>query len=307
MWAEVVKHLRHPELIARACAATPDDTHLAETHRQLTELRTQHRRLVDAYQADAITLADLKARQGPLTERIAELDQATTRDRQQRITKDDLNKRIDDFAHQVNGNLEAMTFDQRQQLIRTVLDRVILTQERVELCFKIPIPHNRKEGRSRQSRVSDQLRSHRHTLRGDRVRSARLFIRSVNRVIDLEPETMITGHDEPIEGAARIRADLTRIRDATEYIHDETVKGMNAGKDLWTLMSEIKLPAHLEPARQGRGLVVLVCARSGRNTQAGSDSSRRRSCTRCHREQFGANSPISPAAPTSWPSGLLPA
>ncbi len=101
---------------------------------------------------------------------------------------------------------------------------------------------------------------HLYTLRGDRVRSARLFIRSVNRVIDLEPETMITGHDEPIEGAARIRADLTRIRDATEYIHDETVKGMNAGKDLWTLMSEIKLPAHLEPARQGRGR-VLVCAR----------------------------------------------
>jgi site-specific DNA recombinase len=165
VWAEVVKHLRHPELIARACAAAPDDTRLAETHRQLTELRTQHRRLVDAYQADAITLADLKARQGPLTERIAELDQASTRDQQRRITKADLKKRIDEFAHQVNGNLEAMTFEQRQQLIRTVLDRVILTQERVELCFKIPIPQNRKEGRSRQSRVSDQLRSHRHDRR----------------------------------------------------------------------------------------------------------------------------------------------
>ena len=162
VWAEVVKHLRHPELIARACAATPDHTHLADTNRQLIELRTQHRRLVDAYQADAITLADLKARQGPLSERIAELDQASTHDQQRRITKADLNKRIDEFAHQVNGNLEAMTFEQRQQLIRTVLDRVILTQERVELCFKIPIPQNRKEGRSRQSPVSDQLRSHHH-------------------------------------------------------------------------------------------------------------------------------------------------
>lgn len=28
-----------------------------------------------------------------------------------------------------------------------------------------------------------------------------------------------------------------------QYVHDETVKGMNAGKDVFTLMQEIKLPA----------------------------------------------------------------
>jgi alkyl sulfatase BDS1-like metallo-beta-lactamase superfamily hydrolase len=29
-------------------------------------------------------------------------------------------------------------------------------------------------------------------------------------------------------------------------VHDETVKGMNAGKDVWTLMNEIKLPSELD-------------------------------------------------------------
>jgi alkyl sulfatase BDS1-like metallo-beta-lactamase superfamily hydrolase len=78
---------------------------------------------------------------------------------------------------------------------------------------------------------------HLYTLRGDRIRIARLFVRSVNRVLNLNPETLITAHDEPIVGADRIRADLMRVRDATQYIHDQTIQGMNAGKDLWTLMS----------------------------------------------------------------------
>jgi alkyl sulfatase BDS1-like metallo-beta-lactamase superfamily hydrolase len=79
-------------------------------------------------------------------------------------------------------------------------------------------------------------------------------MRGVDRVLDLGPELLITGHDEPIVGAERIRADLGKVRGAVQYIHDETIKGMNEGKDLFTLMSEIALPAELEPA-SGRGPV----------------------------------------------------
>jgi alkyl sulfatase BDS1-like metallo-beta-lactamase superfamily hydrolase len=95
---------------------------------------------------------------------------------------------------------------------------------------------------------------HLYTPRGDRPRSAREFVRSVQRVLDLEPELLLTGHDEPIVGAERIRRELGKVRDATQYVHDRTVEGMNAGKDLWTLMAEIRLPEHLEPA-PGRGPV----------------------------------------------------
>jgi alkyl sulfatase BDS1-like metallo-beta-lactamase superfamily hydrolase len=89
---------------------------------------------------------------------------------------------------------------------------------------------------------------HLYTIRGDRQRSARLFIASIERILALEPELLITGHDEPIAGAAQVRQGLTRIRDATAYIHDRTVEGMNEGRDLWTLMREIRLPADLQPA-----------------------------------------------------------
>lgn len=93
------------------------------------------------------------------------------------------------------------------------------------------------------------------TMRGDRYRDALTVIASVERVRDLEPELLVTGHFEPIAGAARINAELTRLRNAIQYIHDQTVAGMNAGKDVWTLMREITLPAEYEVG-QGYGKVA---------------------------------------------------
>jgi alkyl sulfatase BDS1-like metallo-beta-lactamase superfamily hydrolase len=93
-----------------------------------------------------------------------------------------------------------------------------------------------------------------YTPRGDRLRSARQFIRSVDAVLALEPELLIAGHEEPIAGHEEIARRVGKVRDAVAYIHDETVAGMNAGKSLFTLMSEIELPASLR-TRPGRGPV----------------------------------------------------
>jgi alkyl sulfatase BDS1-like metallo-beta-lactamase superfamily hydrolase len=88
------------------------------------------------------------------------------------------------------------------------------------------------------------------TVRGDRLRDPVAFIDSVQRVIDLEPELLLTGHFGPIEGAAVIRAELERIRDATGYVLGETVAAMNRGDDVWSAMRSIELP---EDLRVGQG------------------------------------------------------
>ena len=93
------------------------------------------------------------------------------------------------------------------------------------------------------------------TMRGDRYRDALTAIASVERVRDLQPELLVTGHFEPIAGADRINAELTRLRDAIQHIHDQTVAGMNAGKDVRTLMREIALPPECEVG-QGYGKVA---------------------------------------------------
>jgi alkyl sulfatase BDS1-like metallo-beta-lactamase superfamily hydrolase len=93
------------------------------------------------------------------------------------------------------------------------------------------------------------------TMRGDRYRDALTAIASVERVRDLHAELLVTGHFAPISGSEQINAELTRLRNAIQYIHDQTVAGMNAGKDVGTLMREITLPTEYEVG-QGYGKVA---------------------------------------------------
>jgi alkyl sulfatase BDS1-like metallo-beta-lactamase superfamily hydrolase len=93
------------------------------------------------------------------------------------------------------------------------------------------------------------------TVRGDRYRFALPFIDAVDRVRALAPELLLTGHFGPIRGEDLIRTELTRLRDAVRYVHDETVRGMNEGKDVFTLMREIRLPDDLAVG-QGYGCVA---------------------------------------------------
>ena len=83
-----------------------------------------------------------------------------------------------------------------------------------------------------------------YTLRGDKIRSAMQFIHSVDRVIALEPQTLINGHDV-FCGADEIGQTMSKVRDATAYLRDRTIDGMNSGADLWTLMRDVTLPAEL--------------------------------------------------------------
>lgn len=74
-------------------------------------------------------------------------------------------------------------------------------------------------------------------------------------MLALGAERLITGHFDPIEGADVIAAEITAMRDATQFMHDATVAGMNAGADVHSLMAEIRLPDHLDVG-QGYGTVA---------------------------------------------------
>jgi alkyl sulfatase BDS1-like metallo-beta-lactamase superfamily hydrolase len=58
----------------------------------------------------------------------------------------------------------------------------------------------------------------------------------------LEPEVLGTGHFAPIVGAATIRSELDRLHDCVAWVHDETVRRMNEGQDLPTIMRAVVPP-----------------------------------------------------------------
>ncbi len=84
-----------------------------------------------------------------------------------------------------------------------------------------------------------------HTIRGDRPRPILPYLSTYQRILDLKPEILVTGHFNPIRGADFIAEEITRLRDAVQYVHDETVRGMNDGRTIDQLKREIRLPPDL--------------------------------------------------------------
>ena len=84
-----------------------------------------------------------------------------------------------------------------------------------------------------------------YTLRGTKPRWALDYVKALDKALELHPDVLLPGHGDPVWGAAEVAKQLTRYRDAILYVHDATVRGMNEGKDVYTLMREIKLPPEL--------------------------------------------------------------
>ena len=85
-----------------------------------------------------------------------------------------------------------------------------------------------------------------NTLRGDKPRLVRNYLKSLAKVRDLDAEILITGHGEPIVGKQRIRDDLDRIEAAVTYVRDYTLDGMKAGKTVHQLMAGFAFPDNLQ-------------------------------------------------------------
>lgn len=84
------------------------------------------------------------------------------------------------------------------------------------------------------------------TMRGDKPRLVQRYLRSLETVRALNAELLITGHGEPIRGADHIRASLDRMHAAVSYVNQAVIDGMNEGRDVHTLMREVRLPEALK-------------------------------------------------------------
>lgn len=84
-----------------------------------------------------------------------------------------------------------------------------------------------------------------NTIRGDKYRFWEVYLASLERTRALEPEILVTGHFLPIVGRDLIRSCLDRLHDAVSHVHQATLDGMNAGKDIFTLMREVTVPDSL--------------------------------------------------------------
>ncbi len=153
---EEVRHLlAQPELLAAGEAAVagrapvPDNDLLAaqlgRLDRRLDATDGERRRLADLYQAGVIDQAELARRAAELDARHRSLvaERNALADQHAELAQHNrLAQRIEAFAERALAALDTLSFDQRQQLLRLMLEDVRVQGWQVELRLRIPLDHD---------------------------------------------------------------------------------------------------------------------------------------------------------------------
>ncbi len=68
-----------------------------------------------------------------------------------------------------------------------------------------------------------------YTIRGTLYRDLLGWVRSLDRMRALRPAHLAPSHTRPVSGEDHIQEILTAYRDAIQFVHDQTIRGMNKG------------------------------------------------------------------------------
>ena len=172
VWTEVRRHLEDPTLIMAGYATLraepglrPDDVVAQEARtleHKLVEMDREEHRLLDAYQAGLIELPQLERRQGVLRQRRGHVQASLETIRGEHLAalqQTELQMSLQNFTRSIRAPLATLPFEDRQRLVRTVIERVMVEEGQVDIHFAIPVPDPpHGDGAERQGHVSTDFR-----------------------------------------------------------------------------------------------------------------------------------------------------
>jgi site-specific DNA recombinase len=150
VWSSLSELLQTPTLLPQLhtnWAQTKQYTVTALTAQQEQLLQRKQRvarqseRLLDAYQAEIITLRELQLRRGKLQEEIHRLDQDIgqfARSCSEALHWQQIIEHADCFRHLLGENLERLSFADRQTVMQCLIKKVVITGEHVDIYYIFP-------------------------------------------------------------------------------------------------------------------------------------------------------------------------
>lgn len=151
----------------------------------------------------------------------------------------------------IEGARQELTIDG----LRFVFHNVPGSEAPSEFVFAIP---------ERRAFCGAEMMSHTlhnlYTLRGAKVRDALKWAQYLDESLAWVDgaDVVFNQHHWPVWGAPRIRDFIVRQRDAYRYIHDQTVRGMNAGLTAPEIAEQLRLPRSLSDWLNVRGYYGTV-------------------------------------------------
>jgi alkyl sulfatase BDS1-like metallo-beta-lactamase superfamily hydrolase len=84
-----------------------------------------------------------------------------------------------------------------------------------------------------------------YSIRGTLYRDVLAWAKSIDKMRALRPAHLVPSHTRAISGEDEIYETLTAYRDAIQFVHDQTIQGINRGLTPDELVETVKLPPHL--------------------------------------------------------------
>jgi site-specific DNA recombinase len=150
VWQDVCHVLQHPRVIEQALQRALGGAWLPQAMQARKEqlrktkasLKAQLERLTEAYLAGILPLAEYKRRRHEVEQRMEAVDHQARQFEvqvQQHLELTDLAHSSTEFCQRISRGLEQATFEQKRQLVELLIDRVVVTNEEVEIRYVIPI------------------------------------------------------------------------------------------------------------------------------------------------------------------------
>jgi site-specific DNA recombinase len=149
VWNDLCEVMTHPESITDALERAHGGHWLPQElkarQQNLREgraaLKRQLERLTDAYLGEVLPLAEYERRRRDLQQRdgaLAGQERQLETQADQRMELAGVAGSVEDFCERVRSGLANATFEHRRELVKLLVDRVIVTDEEVEIRYVIP-------------------------------------------------------------------------------------------------------------------------------------------------------------------------
>jgi site-specific DNA recombinase len=153
VWEEVSARLQDPKQVQDAyqehhnrqggSGQSPQGDPDLRVAEQIKRTNKELSRLLDAYQCGAIELAELQRRRKLIDSKLELLnrEQAMLEKMAEQKERDaDIQTGLEEFATLVSNNLRHISFENKQKLLRMVLEKVVVKDWRVDVYYTIPLP-----------------------------------------------------------------------------------------------------------------------------------------------------------------------
>jgi len=149
VWDDLCQVVRHPEVVAHELRrAQAGDWVPQELRRRQASLRSvrlglgrQQARLLEAYLAGVLDLATFEHKRSELRQREEEVlarEREVVAHGQRLVAVESIARSTTEILKHLSRGLEEATFEQRRQLVELLIDRVVVTDDAVEIRYVIP-------------------------------------------------------------------------------------------------------------------------------------------------------------------------